>query len=203
MATLVTFNGSSYSVPAYGNSGWAQGTGNLSSYLIAIAAGTLQTTGGTFTLSAEVYFGATYGVKAVWFKTATALPSTTGVLRLSTGDAVGWRNNANGADILLSKDTSDRLKWGSAFVVTSSSGAAPAQYAYTFIAGTASGSYTGSLTLVDLAVAYVANGVNIEVFVNGLKCDVTLDYTETSTTSFTFGSSLNTGDRISVRWTIF
>lgn len=202
MATLVTFNGSSYSVPAYGDSGWAQGSGNLSSYLIAIAAGTLQTTGGTFTLSAEVYFGATYGVKAVYFKTSASNPSTTGVLRLATGDAVGWRNNANGADILLSKDSSDRLKWGSSFVQVSAS-ATPTQYAYTFTAGTASGTYTGSLTVVNLAAAYVANGVNLMVFVNGLLCDVTVDYTETSTTSFTFTSSLNTGDRISVRWTTF
>ena len=203
MATLVTFNGSSYSVPAYGNTGWAQGSGNLSSYLIAIAGGTLQTTGGTFTLSAEVYFGATYGVRSKYFKTATATPSTTGVVRLASADAIGWMNNAGGADILLSKDTSDRLKWGSAFIVTSSSGAAPTQYAYTYTAGTSSGSYTGSLTVVDLSAAYVANGVNLMVFVNGLLCSVTLDYTETSTTSFTFTSTLNTGDRITVRWTTF
>ncbi len=202
MATLVTFNGSSYSVPAYGDSGWAQGAGNLSSYLIAVAAGTLQTTGGTFTLSAEAYFGATYGLKSVYFKTATATPSTTGVLRLAKTDAIGWKNNAGGADILLSKDTSDRLKWGSSFVQVSSV-AVPTQSRYTFTAGTASGTYTGSLTLVNLAAAYVANGLNLQVFVNGLLCAVTLDYTETSTTSFTFGSPLNTGDRIDAAWTTF
>jgi hypothetical protein len=203
MATTVVFNGSNYSVPAYGDAGWAQGAGNLSSYLIAIAAGTLQTTGGSFTLSAEVDFGVTYGLKTAYLKTETASPSATGVLRLASADAVGWRNNANAADVLLSKDTSDRLKWGSAFVVTSSSGAAPVQYAYTFTAGTASGTYTGSLTVVNLANAYVANGVNLAVYVNGLLCAVTLDYTETSTTSFTLTSPLNTGDRITVRWTIF
>ncbi len=203
MATPIVFNGANYSVPAYGDSGWAQGAGNLSTYLVAIAAGTLQTTGGTFTLSAEAYFGATYGLKSVYFKTATATPSTTGVLRFAKTDSIGWRNNAGGADILLSKDTSDRLKWGSSFIVTSASGAAPTQYAYTFTAGTASGTYTGSLTLVNLAVAYVANGVNLAVYINGLLCAVTTDYTETSTTSFTFTSPLNTGDRITTRWTIF
>ncbi len=203
MATPITFNGASYNVPAYGDAGWAQGAGNLSSYLIAIAAGTLQTTGGTFTLSAEVDFGVTYGLKAAYFKTETATPSTTGVLRLASADSVGWRVNGGGSDILLSKDSSDRLKWGSSFIVTSASGATPTQYAYTFAAGTASGTYTGSLTVVNLAAAYVANGVNIAVYVNGLLCSVTLDYTETSTTSFTFTSPLNTGDRITVRWTIF
>jgi hypothetical protein len=203
MATPITFNGASYNVPAYGDGGWAQGAGNLSSYLIAIAAGTLQTTGGAFTLSAEVDFGATYSIKGAYFKSRTTLPSTTGVLRLASADSVGWMNNAGGADILLSKDSSDRLKWGSAFIVTSSSGVTPVQYAYTFAAGTASGTYTGSLTLVNLAAAYVANGTNLAVYVNGLLCAVTLDYTETSTTSFTFTSPLNVGDRITARWTIF
>jgi hypothetical protein len=203
MATTITFNGANYNVPAYGDSGWAQGAGNLSSYLVAIAAGTLQTTGGTFTLSAEVNFGATYGLKSAYFKTETATPSLTGVVRLASADSVGWRNNANGADILLSKDSSDRLKWGASYIVTSSSGVTPTQYAYTFTAGTASGTYTGSLTLFNLANAYVANGVNLAVYINGLLCAVTTDYTETSTTSFTFTSALNTGDRVTVRWTIF
>lgn len=44
MATTVSFNGISYSVPGYNDSGWAQGTGNLSSYLIAIAAGAVTPT---------------------------------------------------------------------------------------------------------------------------------------------------------------
>ncbi len=203
MSTPVVFNGANYNVPAYGDSVWAQGAGNLSSYLVAIAAGTLQTTGGAFTLSAEVDFGATYSIKGAYFKSRTALPSTTGILRLASADSIGWMNNAGGADILLSKDTSDRLKWGSAFIVTSSSGVAPVQHRYTFTAGTASGTYTGSLTLVNLAAAYVANGVNLQVYANGLLCAVTLDYTETSTTSFTFGSALNTGDRIDALWTTY
>lgn len=38
MSTPVTFSGNSYNVPAYQDTGYAQGTGNLSSYLIALAA---------------------------------------------------------------------------------------------------------------------------------------------------------------------
>jgi len=67
MPTPVVFNGANYLVPAYAEQGWAQGSGNLSSYLVAIAAGTLQTTGGNFTLSAPVNFGATYGITAASF----------------------------------------------------------------------------------------------------------------------------------------
>ncbi len=37
MSTPVTYAGSSYNVPAYQDTGYAQGAGNLSSYLIALA----------------------------------------------------------------------------------------------------------------------------------------------------------------------
>lgn len=203
MATTVSFNGTNYSVPAYGDTGWAQGTGNLSSYLIAVASGTLQTVGGTFTLSGNVNFGASFGLLAAYFSTRASNPSTAGLIRLATADTIGWRNFANGANVLLSKDSSDLLKWGSAFIVTSSTGATVTQYRDVYTAGTASGTYTGSLTLVNLSNSYIANGKNLNVFVNGLCQDVTLDYTETSTSSFTFTSALNTGDRISVRWTLY
>lgn len=58
MATPVTLNGNSYSIPAYGDSGYAQGAGNLSSYLVALATGVLTLSGGTFTLTAPITFAA-------------------------------------------------------------------------------------------------------------------------------------------------
>ncbi len=197
MATSITFNGANYSVPAYGDSGWAQGAGNLSSYLVAIAAGTLQTTGGTFTLSADANFGATFGLKAAYFKTRAASPSTTGLFRMALTDTVTWgvANNALGV-------SGTALQWNGADVLTGTV-VAPVEHRYTFTAGTASGTYTGSLTLVNLAAAYVANGVNIKVFLNGLLTAVTTDYTETSTTSFTFTSPVSTGDRIDAYWTTY
>lgn len=203
MATPITFNGAAYNVPAYNDSGWAQGAGNLSSYLIAIASGTLQTTGGAFTLSADANFGVSYGVVLAYAKSASAAISTTGVLRLSSSDAVGWRNNANSADILLGKDTADRLKWGTSYIVTSASGAAPVENRQTNIAGTASGTYTGSLTVVNLAAAYVQNAKNLHVFLNGLLLAPTLDYAETSGTSYTLNSPATTGDRIDSVWTTY
>lgn len=39
MATSVVFNGVTYSIPAYRDTGYAQGNGNLSQYLVALAAG--------------------------------------------------------------------------------------------------------------------------------------------------------------------
>lgn len=43
MSTPVTVNGINYNVPAYNDTGWAQGTGNLSQLLIALAAVTAST----------------------------------------------------------------------------------------------------------------------------------------------------------------
>lgn len=56
----------------------------------------------------------------------TANPSATGVVRLASGDAIGWRNNANAADIFLDKNASDQLRWnGSPLVVGDSNGNLP------------------------------------------------------------------------------
>lgn len=199
MATVVTFNGSSFSVPAYGDTGWAQGTGNLSSYLIAIAAGCLQTTGGTFTLSADVNFGATFGLKAAYYATRAASPATSGLVRLALADTICWgvANNALGV-------SGTNLQWNASNIITTASLITTiVEKREVYTAGTSLNNYTGSLTLVNLVGSYLANGVNMNVYVNGLLNDVTLDYTETSTTSFTFGSPLNIGDRISLRWVTY
>ena len=199
MATSVVLNGATYSIPAYGDSGWAQGQGNLSSYLVAVAAGTLQTTGGTFTLSAEVDFGATYGVKSAYFKTETASPATVGVLRLALTDEVCW----GPANLALSV-ASSRLKFaGQTLLIASDLPGSITQNREVYIAGTPSANYTGSLTVIDTVTAFVANGVNLNFFINGLIQDVTYDYTETSTTRITTTTPMNTGDRISLRWTTY
>ncbi len=198
MASTVTLAGTNYSIPALGDIGWATGAGNLSSYLIAIASVTLQTTGGNFTLSADVNFGATFGVLSKYFTTVAASPATAGVIRLAIGDTIDWGVANNALSV-----TGTSLKWNGAFVVTSASGATPVESREVYIAGTALNNYTGSLTLFNLVGTYVANGKNLHVAVNGLCNDVTYDYTETSTTSFTFGAPVNTGDRVSIWWTTY
>jgi hypothetical protein len=203
MATTVSTGGGNYSIPAYGDSGWAQGAGNLSSYLIALATNKLDISGGAFTLTADANFGATFGFVAAYLKSETALIATTGVLRLAKTDAINWRNNANGANLPLAINGSDQLTYNGSIVVTSSVGPTPVQKIETYIAGTALNNYTGSLTVINMVGSYVANGKNIFVYVNGLLESVTLDYTETSTTAITFGSNLNTGDRIVLRWDTF
>lgn len=199
MATTVLFNGSNFSIPSYGDTGWAQGPGNLSLYLVALASGTLQTTGGTFTLSAPINFGASFGLIAKYFSTFTASPATLGVIRLASSDTIDWgaANNALGV-------SGTDLQWnGSKLLTAANAPGTIVEKREVYIAGTPLNNYTGSLTLINLVGSYLTNGVNLYVYINGLCEDVTYDYTETSTTSFTFNSPLNTGDRISVRWVTY
>lgn len=118
MSTPTTLNGVSYAIPATGDGGW--GT-VVSNYLIALSTGTLTKAGGTFTLTAEVNFGATFGIKAPYLKSQGTNPSGTGVLRLANLQAVAWRNNANNADLPLIATASDRLSFNAVVVPTISS----------------------------------------------------------------------------------
>ena len=45
----------------------------------------------------------TTGIQSPYFRTSTANPAQSGIFRLSSGDALAFRNNANGADISLAK----------------------------------------------------------------------------------------------------
>ena len=109
MSTSITFNGVGYTIPAEGDN---YGD-DLSSYLVAIASGALQKTGGTFTLSAEINFGATYGLKSVYLKSQATNPASSGIIRLGNTEAIGWRNAANSADISLNVNASNKLTYNS------------------------------------------------------------------------------------------
>lgn len=107
MSLLVTFNGSNYIIPETNEVGWGS---NLDAYFIAIAAGCLQKTGGLFTLSAETDFGASFGLKSLYYSSRTSGIATAGVLRLANNsDAIVWRNNLGSANIALAVNTSDQL----------------------------------------------------------------------------------------------
>ena len=108
MSSTITFNGVSYSVPATGDENWSD---SLTLYLIAIASGALQKTGGTFTLTADTDFGATYGLKSAYYKSRATNPSSAGSVRLGNAESIGWRNAANNADLLLKANASNVLEY--------------------------------------------------------------------------------------------
>lgn len=119
MATNVTFNGVVYSIPAEGDDGW--GT-TLSNLFIAIGSGALQKTGGTFTLTAETDFGATYGLKLPYIKSKTTNPGGAGFLRIGNAENITWRNAANSGDLSLTVNASDALQFNGANIISAGAG---------------------------------------------------------------------------------
>src|ERR1700719_2909467 len=128
MATTVIFNGLNYSIPAFDDSNWAQGNGNLSSYLIALANGSLTPSGGAFPLTADINFGGSFGLIAQYFTSHTADPATSGVIRLAHSDTIDWRNNANTGDLPLGVNVSDQLTFNGSVIGTGGNVSAGTQY---------------------------------------------------------------------------
>lgn len=119
MATPVTYNAVQYSIPAYQDTGYAQGAGNLSSYLIALATGSLTLAGGTFTLTADADFGANFGLKSIYYKSRSASVASTGTVRLARTEFIAWRDQSGGNDLELAVNASDQLTYNGAIIASS------------------------------------------------------------------------------------
>lgn len=116
MAQDILFNGAVYTIPDTGEEDWGL---NLTNYFVAIPQGALQKSGGSFILTADANFGSNFGLVALYLKSVTANISTAGVIRLARTDSIGWRNAANGANLLLSVDGSNNLTFNGASLVIS------------------------------------------------------------------------------------
>lgn len=119
MGTVVTYNGTQYTVPAYQDTGYAQGNGNLSQYLVALATGALTLAGGSFVLTADVNFGPSFGLVSLYYKTRTANIASAGQFRLANTDIINWRNAGNSADVSLAVNASNLLTWAGAALAQS------------------------------------------------------------------------------------
>jgi hypothetical protein len=115
MSVSVALNGLTYTLPSGQETGWGA---QMTAFVQAVGSSTLQKSGGTFTLTADADFGATYGLKSNYFTSRTANAASAGVLRLARADTIKWRNQANGADLTLGVDSSNNLEWESVDVVT-------------------------------------------------------------------------------------
>ena len=94
MATTVTIAGVSYSFPNTGDSSWGD---SVTAWAVAASSKLLQKSGGSFTLTAEVDFGATWGLKTAYVKSRTSNPATSGLVRMANNEGIAWRNAANAA----------------------------------------------------------------------------------------------------------
>lgn len=118
-AVTVSVNGTNYSIPQNNEKGW--GTA-VTSWIQAISSNTLQPNTGTFTLTADLDFGGSYGLKSQYYKSRSSNISTTGVLRLSNSDGIGWRDSGNTANYqLLPSATDGLLQYNSINLVNASS----------------------------------------------------------------------------------
>lgn len=104
MSVAVTVNNVNFTIPSTNDRGW--GT-QVTSWIQTVSSSTLQKSGGTFSLTADVDFGASYGLKAIYYKSRTSNPSSAGVIRLANTELIGWRNAANDGNITLGVTSSD------------------------------------------------------------------------------------------------
>jgi hypothetical protein len=113
-AVSVSVNGSSYSIPQNNEKGW--GTA-VTSWIQAISSNTLQPNSTTFTLTADLDLGASFGLKSLYYKTRTSNVASAGNFRLANTDLIDWRNAANSANLALGVNGSDQLTYGGAILL--------------------------------------------------------------------------------------
>jgi hypothetical protein len=143
MATVVTWNGTSYTIPGAGDENWA-GANKVDGLLISLATNGFQKSGGTFTLSADADFGVSAGLKSLYFKTRSSNIATTGNFRLANADVgVVWRNAANSADLPLTVNASNQLTFNGNPII-SSTGIIPPAAGGTGVANNAANTITFS-----------------------------------------------------------
>lgn len=117
MSVNLTIAGTTYAYPSPGDeNGWGQGA---TDWATAVSTQLLQRSGGSFTLTSEVNFGPTFGLRSVVFRSTTTNPAAAGTVRLARVDTVSWRNQANNADLPLAVTSGDQLTFnGDALLTT-------------------------------------------------------------------------------------
>lgn len=111
MSEALVVNGNTYNYPDVGDQNWGTEATN---WAIAVTGGMLQKAGGSFVLTADVDFGANFGLKSLYYKSRSANLSSAGMVRLANTDTIGWRNAANSGNLLLVPDAgNDLLKFNS------------------------------------------------------------------------------------------
>lgn len=119
MSVNLVVNGNAYPFPNTGDELWGD---NVTNWAIAVTSGMLQKAGGVFALTAEVDFGASFGVKTAYIKSRVTNPAAAGLVRMAVTDVVAWRNNLNNGDLPLAIDASDNLLFNGNIVATSGGG---------------------------------------------------------------------------------
>lgn len=113
MAEIISFplpSGPNFNIPDVGEINWGQA---VTDFLVAIPNG-VPPTAGTFDLTGDLSFGASFGLVTAYFKSISPNIATVGSFRLAHDDAIAFRNFANTGDLLLSVDASDNILFNGA-----------------------------------------------------------------------------------------
>lgn len=116
--TSLTVNGTSYPFPENSDLDWGD---SVSNWATAVTSTLFPQNGGTFTLGGDVDFGATYGLKAPYFRDRSSSAATIGLLRLSNTASIAWRNSTNNANLGLLPYDNNTLQFAGVKIPTISS----------------------------------------------------------------------------------
>lgn len=192
----VIYNGVIYDIPDTGEVGYGQ---TLTTYLVALAYGSLTLEGGNFTLLSDVNFGPNFGLIAKYYESNTVNPAHSGTLRLANTDTIDWRNGANTADLPLSV-VGDALYFNGVPITGAgggsviSVGAAGTQGVTTSVANPTTTPFItvglGAITPTSVAATGTVTGSNISGTTSGTNTGdqtihLTGDVTGTGTGTFT------------------
>lgn len=158
MSQTFTINGVGYSYPDQGDQNWGS---NATNWASAVTTGMLQKAGGTFTLTADVNFGASFGLKSQYFVSRGTNAATAGVIRLAKTEGIEWRNNANGGNNVLTTDTSDQLLYNGV-VIANAAGILPTTSGGTGLASYTAGDmvyYASGTAFTKLAIGTVSKAL--------------------------------------------
>jgi len=115
MADAVTINGVSHQIAVTGDENW----GTYMNATINACSQALQRSGGNFTLTADIDFGTSYGLKVEYIISQSTNPASAGVIRFANDEGLKWRNAANDGDVLFNVDANDEFDFnGSALSAT-------------------------------------------------------------------------------------
>jgi len=134
----VTISGTTYAFPTNGEQDWGTVVTN---WAVAVSSQLLQRTGGNFSLTNDVNFGATFATIQTYLKSRTGSIADAGFVRMARTDTVSWRNQAGGANLALGVDSSNRLTFNGHIIIPSTGVIQPTE------GGTGISSYTTGDTL--------------------------------------------------------
>lgn len=117
MSWTTVINNVSYTSPDPGENFWGD---QVKAWMQAVGGtgsgqgGMLKKDGGLFQLLSEANFGTAFGIKALTYTSGSAAAGSaagTGVVRLKRADVIGWRNEADSANLALSVSSSNWIQW--------------------------------------------------------------------------------------------